>query len=321
MTHLECLQAELGKPDASGRRRPIPVEGSNFLLEAGAVIAAIGQQPDLSPFFSDPPAKTTPRNLIVVQPGSTRTSSRDVFAGGDAVTGPATVVQAIAAGKRAAGDIDRFLRSGEGADRMPKFHARRRLPFLDMEAEQKVSTNRIPVPMEPPEKRRGNFNAVELGYEESKARAEAARCMRCDVCVRCRTCEKICREEMKIDALSFREIEPGRAAMADFKTPGTRCITCGACATACPTGAMELAETPDGRELRWCGTVLNRLSTVTCEACGGPFVPERYLAFVTERSDSTMEKPVTRRFCAKCAREKAAEGFAGPLTEGSNRHF
>ena len=106
--YLECLQAELGRPDASGRRRPIPIPDSNYRIEAGAVITAIGQQPDFCP-FPVTPIQTTPWCTIVTETGSCHTSVTDIFAGGDAVTGPATVVEAIAAGKQAAVEIDHFL--------------------------------------------------------------------------------------------------------------------------------------------------------------------------------------------------------------------
>ncbi|MBM4295685.1 MAG: FAD-binding protein, partial [Deltaproteobacteria bacterium] len=86
--YLECLQAELGRPDPSGRRRPIPVPESNYRLEVGAVITAIGQQPDLCP-FPEPPVQTTPWCTIVTEKESTKTTVKDIFAGGDAVTGPA----------------------------------------------------------------------------------------------------------------------------------------------------------------------------------------------------------------------------------------
>jgi NADH-quinone oxidoreductase subunit F len=99
--YLECLQAELGRPDASGRRRPISLPDSNFRLEVGAVITAIGQQPDLCP-FPTPPVNTGPWCTIITDRGNTRTNVTDIFAGGDSVTGPATAVEAIAAGKQGA---------------------------------------------------------------------------------------------------------------------------------------------------------------------------------------------------------------------------
>jgi thioredoxin reductase (NADPH) len=107
---VECLQCELGEPDESGRRRPIPIEGSNFTVPADTVILALGYWPDESLGKATPGLATREWGLINVDPETMATSRAGVFAGGDAVTGAATVISAMGAGKRAAADIDRYLR-------------------------------------------------------------------------------------------------------------------------------------------------------------------------------------------------------------------
>jgi len=106
---VECLQCELGEPDESGRRRPVPIEGSNFTVEADTVILALGYWPDPTIGETTPGLKTHKWGLIEVDPETGTTSREGVFAGGDAVTGPNLVVSAMAAGRRAARSIGEYL--------------------------------------------------------------------------------------------------------------------------------------------------------------------------------------------------------------------
>jgi len=111
---LECIKMTLGEPDATGRRAPKPVEGSEFTIPADSVILAIGEAPDLS--FMPKEIEVNENNTITVEPFTVETSTLGVFAGGDCTSGPATVVEAILAGKKAANCIDQYLRS----ERTPK---------------------------------------------------------------------------------------------------------------------------------------------------------------------------------------------------------
>lgn len=108
---VECLQCELGEPDKSGRRRPVPIEGSNFTVEADTVVLALGYWPDAEIGESTPGLEVRDWGLIVVNPDTGATSRPGVFAGGDGVTGPDLVVTAMAAGRRAARSIDGYLLS------------------------------------------------------------------------------------------------------------------------------------------------------------------------------------------------------------------
>ncbi|NIR86287.1 FAD-dependent oxidoreductase, partial [Candidatus Bathyarchaeota archaeon] len=107
---IECIRMELGEPDESGRRRPVPIEGSEFTIQLDTMILAIGESPD--PFFLPKGIEVTRQNTITVDPITLETSRPGIFAGGDVVSGPATVIEAIVAGRKAASSIDNYLTSG-----------------------------------------------------------------------------------------------------------------------------------------------------------------------------------------------------------------
>jgi len=113
LTGARCVRMELGEPDESGRRRPVPVPGSEFILPANVVIIGVGTTANPLIQSTTPDLKTTSRNYIVANPSTLRTSKRGVFAGGDIVTGGATVILAMGAGRKAAASIHDYLTTGE----------------------------------------------------------------------------------------------------------------------------------------------------------------------------------------------------------------
>lgn len=170
---LECVRAKLGEFDRSGRRRPVPVDGSDFILDADVVIAAVGQAVDAAGLgAADAPFAD---GVIVADAKTGATAVEGVFAGGDCVTGPDTVIEAIAAGKRVAAAIDKHL-GGDGI-LFDRPEVVRQLTHDLIEEE----TPRQHVPCVPVEQRIADFTEVELGYTAGMALAEAARCLRCDV--------------------------------------------------------------------------------------------------------------------------------------------
>ena len=170
---MESIRMELGAMDASGRRRPEPIKGSEFTMEFDTIIAAIGQRPEIPHQFN---LATGRGNAIETDPDTLATSIEGVFAGGDAVTGPASVIEAIAAGRQAAISIDKYL-GGSGVIDEVLAPPEEAVGALE-EAEEK---RRPLMPTLPLEQRTGDFSQVELGYSEEMAIEEAERCLRCDL--------------------------------------------------------------------------------------------------------------------------------------------
>jgi glutamate synthase (NADPH/NADH) small chain len=112
LKQIECIRMQLGEPDAKGRRKPVPIEGSNFIVEADTAILALGYWPDPIIGETTPDLKTHKYGLLVVDCETMATSRPGVFAGGDDVTGPDLVVTAMVAGRKAAAGIDAYLHSG-----------------------------------------------------------------------------------------------------------------------------------------------------------------------------------------------------------------
>ena len=186
---LECIRMELSEPDASGRRRPIPVKGSEFTIPTDIIIPAISQQPDMSSLANNKDIKPSQWGLFEVDSITLETGMPGVFAGGDAVSGPATAVEAIEAGARAAVSIDRYLNGQdmkEGREEPQREKAKKEVDE-DTPKQYRPKMKTIPV-----EERKGNFKEVELGYTEEQAKAEASRCLSCAVCCECLLCVVAC---------------------------------------------------------------------------------------------------------------------------------
>jgi NADH-quinone oxidoreductase subunit F len=172
---LRCQPMRLGEFDRSGRRRP-EQGGEAFVIPADQILVAIGQQLDAQEFCDEVNLETRSSGYLVADPVSCQTSHKWVFAGGDAVSGPSSVVEAVAAGERAAVGIDRYLTGQE--------HAFWREiqdvdTFFDPDADP-VDMSREQLPLIPVERRRHNFDEVEQPWRESVAVRQAQRCLRCD---------------------------------------------------------------------------------------------------------------------------------------------
>lgn len=177
---VECVRMALEELDVSGRRRPVPIKGGEFVTEFDEVIGAVGQTPDVPDQFG---VDTDPRNnTIRVDPATLATSREGVFAGGDAVRGPTSVVWAIADGRRAAASIDKYL-GGSGVINEVLLETEEPSPWLGRR-EGFADMPRAAMPSLPLKHRLCGFGEVELGLPEEVAIQEAERCLRCELRLR-----------------------------------------------------------------------------------------------------------------------------------------
>ncbi|MCK4863485.1 MAG: FAD-dependent oxidoreductase, partial [Dehalococcoidales bacterium] len=174
---MTCNRNQLGEPDASGRRRPVPIKGSEFDAEYDSIIGAIGQRPDIPADFK---VKTGRGDTIQADSRTQATSRQGVWAGGDAVTGPDSVIRAIAAGRLAASSIDKYL-GGRGIIDEELTRERKINVCAGITEENFNDRPRVKMPCLPPEKVTDNFTEVELGLPEEETIAEGKRCFQCGV--------------------------------------------------------------------------------------------------------------------------------------------
>lgn len=274
---LNCIKMTLGEPDRSGRRRPVPVEGSEIEIEADTIIGAIGQSTNTQFLYNDLPVKLNKWGDIDIDGKTSQTSEMNIFAGGDCVTGPATVIQAVAAGRRASEAIDSFLSQGYVKESKTDYSCSRGsmedLPKWEFEAMPKFE--RAKMPAISLEERKNNFKEVELGLSEEKAREEARRCLKCG-CSERYSCDL--RKEATDHSIDFAKPiheRPYIPIVDDHPfivRDHNKCISCGRCIAACAE-----VEGPDvlsfymkhGRQLvgTKSGLPLQETDCVSCGQC------------------------------------------------------
>ncbi len=237
---LKCTKMELGEPDESGRRRPIPVPGSEYAIEVDTVIPALGQAANL--YFLGKEIKAERGRIVIEDSGVT--TCPPIFAGGDVATGYGTVTHAVGSGKRAALSIDRLLR-GKTLEGFPSLdrnvHAVPRdmdptvVGFEDLNLVYFEEEPRPRQAQVAAEERVKDFAEVNRGFDERVAVAEAARCFSCGTCNQCDNCLIFC---------------PDMAVLRDGERPYTfdyeYCKGCGICFTECPRRAISFEE-----EIKW----------------------------------------------------------------------
>jgi len=211
---IRCLRMELGEPDDSGRRKPMPIAGSEFNVDAGTVIIAIGQAPDLS-LLGDSGIEVARDGTIPANPDTMATNLPKVFVAGDVQTGPATVIQAVAAGKKAALGINSWLTGSE--------------TLVSPEDERVVKYENLNVNYFKHEPRQELVGA-ELEALKNAVLAEAQRCFHCGSCNECNICWFLCPDTAILN----------KDGKVDFDYD--YCKGCGVCAEECPRGAIILEE-------------------------------------------------------------------------------
>lgn len=169
---VECMRMALGEPDDSGRRRPVPIEGSEFTVQADMVVTALGQLSDLACVPPELGIDISSKGLIVADPHTGETNVPGIFSGGDIVSGPLTVVEAVAFGKNAAMAIDKYLRGTDLDYRERDWKGIEYIPVGTIKAERE-KLPRLPLP-----ERQQTFKEVDLGFSEKEAKCEAQRCLR-----------------------------------------------------------------------------------------------------------------------------------------------
>ncbi len=180
---ISCQRMTLGDFDNSGRKKPVAVAGSEFTLKVDAVIAAIGQVPDMSFVDKNTGVEINKWDCYNVGKGyKTRTANPRYFAGGDAVTGPDTVIAAIGAGHQAADDIDAAIRKANNEPAYEK-PAQEKIDVPLIIDEETIESPQMAMPEMHHDIRKTSFAEVELGFTREDAIKEACRCLRCDAAV------------------------------------------------------------------------------------------------------------------------------------------
>lgn len=228
VTQIECVKMQLGEPDESGRKSPEPISGSEFTMKVDAVVSALGQETDWACLTPECACQLTDWGTMKVNSVTFQSDDPDIFAGGDAVTGPRTVIEAIAGGKEAAISIDRFIRGEDLLEGRKK--------EWDVTAggqkEKYHPAKRASMPVLKPEERVNNFNEVQLGLTEEMVVEEAKRCLGCG---------SACIQACPYDVIQF-DLKAGVSHKCNLCLDKTHAGELPVCAEVCMTDAITFGE-------------------------------------------------------------------------------
>jgi len=262
---VRCIRNRLGDPEPDGRRRPVPIEGTEFDIDIDLLIPAVSQSPDISFLPEEIGLEISKWDRLSVDPETFETNVHGILAGGDFVTGPRDVIRVIADGRKAALSIHKYL-SGEEFEKKPAYFTVIREVQIDPDLE-KIPRQRMDTL--PVQERESMDSEVELGFSREVAVREAVRCLQCHIftvfdrtkCILCGGCVDICPkscfrmarlEEIEGDdalsklirslyKVSLEEAQKLNLASVIFKDE-SRCIQCGLCVKRCPTGTITMEE-------------------------------------------------------------------------------
>lgn len=260
---VRCIRNRLGEPEKDGRRRPIPIEGSEFDIDIDLLIPAVSQSPDISFLPEEIGLEISRWDRLSIDSETFETNVKGIFAGGDFVTGPRDVIRVIADGRKAALSIHAYLSGKTLESRMSYFTL---VPEMETYPEiEKIPRQKMDVL--PMEERRSLDREVELGFSKETAMREASRCLQCHIftifnrkkCILCGGCVDVCpkscfrmaglneiKGDEKLSALvrSLYGVSAQDAGNRDLATvifkEEVRCIQCGLCVKRCPTGAITM---------------------------------------------------------------------------------
>jgi len=221
VTGLECIRMQLGEPDESGRRRPVPISGSEFAMPAELVVLAIGQVPDIKSLDPYDRITMTRDQRIQVKRDTFATHRPGVFAAGDAVTrDQMSAIEAVGMGKKAAAEIDAYL-SGKATAADPAEVNQIAVARREMNDMELLPKPHVAVPRLSMEKRLSSFAEIELGYSQEQAIAEAQRCLICGPCSECLACVQACGPQAIVHnkQTTLINLEVGSIIYADKEAP------------------------------------------------------------------------------------------------------
>jgi formate dehydrogenase major subunit len=262
---VRCIRNRSGEPEKDGRRRPIPIEGSEFDIDIDLLIPAVSQSPDISFLPEEIGLEISKWDRLSVNPETFETNVHGIFAGGDFVTGPRDVIRVIADGRKAALSIHNYL-SEKVFGKKPA--------YFTVIPEVQIDSNLEKIPRQrmdtlPVMERKSIDSEVELGFSKEVAVKEAVRCLQCHIftifdltkCILCGGCvdicpkycfrmarldeiegdEKLSKLVKSLSGVSYEEAERLNLATVIFKDE-SRCIQCGLCVKRCPTGTITMEQ-------------------------------------------------------------------------------